>query len=77
MVYTVEVESKTSEQNPSVLRRFTQRVRNSGILKKARALRYRERPQSPYVKKKNALRRLERAREIERLKKLGKISDSR
>lgn len=74
MMYTVEIEAKQNEQNSSVLRRFTQRVRNAGVLKQARSLRYRERPQSDYVKKKEALKRLDRIREIERLKKLGKLN---
>jgi len=71
----IEVKANSNESNSSVVRRFTQRVRNSGLLRTAREVRYASRAKSKFVKKKNALKVIERIREIERLRKLGKLTE--
>ncbi|MDZ7726018.1 MAG: hypothetical protein U5L75_00335 [Candidatus Campbellbacteria bacterium] len=71
----VEVEANTNEPNSSVVRRFTQRVRGSGLLRIARGGRYLNREKSKFIKKKEALKSIERKNEIERLKKLGKLPE--
>ena len=71
----VEVAANPNEPNSSIVRRFTQRVRGSGLLRTARGLRYRTRDKSKFIKKKSALKMIERGIEIERLKKLGKIPE--
>jgi ribosomal protein S21 len=69
----VEVEKNSNENNLSILRRFTKRVQGSGVLNRIRGIRYYERNQSTYSRKKIALKRL-RAREANDLGiKLGKI----
>jgi len=72
----VEVNANSNEPNSSVVRRFTQRVRNSGLLRAARSGRYALRSKSKFVKKKDALKMIARGKEIERLKKLGKLPEN-
>lgn len=70
----IEVKRDSTESTSGVLRRFSKRVQGSGIVKRAKKLRFTERPLSHYKKKKSALVRLERRNAYERLKKLGKIA---
>lgn len=71
----IQIERNERENNLSILRRFRNRVRSSGILMKARSLRYHTRPQSEFQKKQSKLRRLTKSQERERLIKLGKIGE--
>ncbi|MBI5138592.1 MAG: hypothetical protein HZA95_02215 [Candidatus Vogelbacteria bacterium] len=71
----IEVDRNQNENNASVIRRFTKRVQDSGILKRARSLRYAKRKPSSYAIKKSALTKIGRRTAYERLKKLGKIED--
>jgi len=68
----IQVDQKGTENPGSLLKRFTRRVSRSGLLRKARSLRYATRPDSEFKKKSQALRRLNRQAEYERLDKLGK-----
>jgi len=72
----VEVNANTNEPNASIVRRFTQRVRNSGLLRTARSGRYALREKSKYVKKKDALKMITKGKETERLRKLGKLPEN-
>lgn len=69
----IEVRKNPNENNMSVLRRFSRRVQESGIIRKVKGARYNERKDSKIKIKKSALKRMERRKEIEKLKKLGKI----
>jgi ribosomal protein S21 len=69
----VEVKRNQNENNASVLRRFSRRVQESSIIPKVKNSRYSERKESKLKIKKSALRNLARRKEIERLRKLGKI----
>jgi len=69
----VEVVKQGNENATGLIRRFTKRVQNSGVVKRARGLRYAEREQSKYVRRKQALKRIEKTKHIERLKKLGRM----
>ncbi|MCI0542255.1 hypothetical protein L0Y69_00665 [bacterium] len=69
----ITVEKGPTENTLSVLRRFTKKVRAGGFLNQVRDNKYRSRPDSPLRKKKRLLKTLERTREYERLKKLGKL----
>lgn len=73
----VEVTKNKTESTQSLIRRFTKKMQGSGLLKKAKKGRYHERPMSEFVKKKNALKKIEKKKEIERLYKLGKIDGRR
>jgi ribosomal protein S21 len=71
----VEVEKNMNESTANLLRRFTKRVRGSGILQRVRSIRYHKRPKSKFVQKKGALKMLERKSKYEELIKLGKITE--
>jgi len=73
----IEVRKNPNENNLGVLRRFSRRIQESGIIRKVKSSRYNERKESKLKIKKSALRRLERRQEIEQLKKLGKIISKR
>ena len=74
MAVNVEINKNKNENNMGVLRRFTRRVQESGVLPKVRSLRYLERPLSPTVRKKKRLISLSKKEKFEQLVKLGKIT---
>ncbi len=69
----IEVKKNSNENNASVLRRFSRRIQESGIIQKVKGSRYNERKESKLKVKKSTLKRLGRRKEIEKLRKLGKI----
>jgi len=69
----LEVKKKEKESSQSLVRRFTRRIQQSGILLRARKTRFRKREKSKDMKREAALRREEMKKEYERLEKLGKI----
>lgn len=69
----IEVKKNPTESNTSVLRRFSRRIQESNIIQKVKSSRYNERKESKLKVKKSALKRMARRKEIEKLKKLGKI----
>ncbi|MCK5021703.1 MAG: hypothetical protein KAR54_00435 [Candidatus Pacebacteria bacterium] len=74
----VEVTKKNSSENDAnMIRRFTKKIRNSGILPRVRSIRYNNRKVSKYIKKKEALANINKKKEIERLIKLGKLSENK
>ena len=72
----VEVIKKSNENTTNVVRRFTKRMRESGILMRMRKIRYHKRKVSTFLKKKSALKRLAKKQEYEKLFKLGKITEN-
>lgn len=68
----VAVDKNSNENNTSVIRRFTKRVQESGVLRRVRSIRYTERAKSDYVKKKNTLKVLKKRAKVEEYLKLGK-----
>jgi ribosomal protein S21 len=77
MAVNVEIKKTGTENNINIIRKFNRKVQGSGILLKARSKRYAERAKSHYTKKVKALKKLARRKRVERLIKLGKISDNR
>ena len=69
----LEVQKKENESVPNLLRRFTRKVQQSGLLARKRSLQFKQRPKSDFKKKRDALRRIQTRRRIEKLRKLGKI----
>lgn len=69
----LEVKRQPNESTGSLMRRFSKRVQGSGMIKKAKSLRFTERKQSYFKRKRAALVRLSRREDYERLKKLGKV----
>lgn len=70
----VQVERNPNENNSGIIRKFTKRVQEAGVLNRVRGLRYYERAPSPYVKKKKTLKKLVNKKAIEKDIKLGKIN---
>jgi len=75
MATNIQIERGGNENAMSMLRRFRNRLKSSGVLNRVRSLRYHQRPKSNYVAKKGRIRAIERSKERERLYKLGKISE--
>jgi len=69
----LEVKKKERETSQALIRRFQKSVQESGILVRARKIRFKERKKSENLKREAALRREEMKKEYERLRKLGKI----
>jgi len=68
----LEVKRKPRESVQSLVKRFSQKVRQSGILIQARKIRFHEPPKNRLAKKKAALRREQLKEEYKKLEKLGK-----
>lgn len=73
MATNVQVEKNQNESSANVIRRFTKRVQNAGIVRKVRGSRYHERIKSRNVQKSARLKKLEKKEKYEELYKLGKI----
>ncbi|MFH1575384.1 MAG: hypothetical protein ABIB55_00360 [Candidatus Nealsonbacteria bacterium] len=69
----LEVIKQARETSQSLVRRFGRRVQQSGLLVRARHLRFRKKNKSRGAKKRAALRREEVSKEYQKLKKLGKL----
>ena len=69
----VEVRKRDNESTGSMLRRFTRMMQRTGFLMRARGERYYVPKKSDYQKKKEALRRIEWQKDMDRQRKLGKI----
>lgn len=72
----VEVTKQGTENPMGTIRRFTKRVQGSGVLRRARKIRYFTRNQSQFVKKSQALNRIAKREKYQELLKLGKISEN-
>ncbi len=70
----LEVQKQNRESSQSLIRRFSQRLRKSGVLLEARKRRFKVGKKSQQLKKRSALRRQEKKKEYEKLKKLGRIN---
>jgi ribosomal protein S21 len=70
----VNIEKNATESASSVLRRFTKKVQESGVLNRVRSIKYTERNLSFYKKKKAALEKIRRQKEREEMIKLGKLT---
>lgn len=71
----IEVKKNTNENNATLLRRFSRKVMDAGIIHAVKNNRYSERDTSKLSLKVVALRRIARRKEVEKLKKLGKMKE--
>ena len=71
-----EVSKAGNENALSLLRKFSRRVQGTGLMRRMRAGRYRSRPTSKTVKKKQALKRIAKRVVIQQLIKEGKMSET-
>ena len=73
---TIEVRKKTDESAEGMIRRFTKRVVQSGIVWRAKKRRFFEPSKSKTQIRKAALHRHKTAAKIEYLKKIGKFDET-
>lgn len=69
----IEVKKNPNENNSSILRRFTRKMQEAGIVRHVKKNRYNLRQESKLKLKRSALKRMGRRKEIEKLKKQGKM----
>ena len=69
----IEVKKKEGETIGNLIRRFSQKIKESGVLMRARSNKFKNRTLSDLNKKKIAIIRINRKKRLEYLKKLGKI----
>jgi len=70
---SLEIKREGRETSQNLVRRFSRRMKQSGILLRARKARFKERGKSKQMKKRSALRREELKKQYEKMEKLGKI----
>lgn len=69
----IDLKRNNHENGVSLIRRFTRKMQESGIIPNVKNNRYSTRPISKLAQKNMRLKNLNKRREIERLKKLGKM----
>lgn len=72
MITVIEVKKNANESNMNLVRRFTRKVQESGIIQKVKSKRYNERAESKVKIKVATLKRLARRKVKAKLFKLGK-----
>lgn len=72
---SIEVRRKQGETTRSLLRRFTRRIQQSGVLIRARKSRFREKDKTKRERRASALRRVRIVAEKEKLRKLGLLEE--
>ena len=71
----IQVKKKEKETAESLIRRFSRRVQQSGVLRQVRQSRFRTVEQSRDKRREEALYKVKIRKEINRLKKLGKFDE--
>ncbi len=71
----IHIKRKEKETTESLIRRFSRRVQQSGVLRQVRKLRYRTLEKSKLARRDEALYKVKIRKEIDRLKKLGKFDE--
>ena len=71
MATNVDLKKTKNDNNLGLLRKFSRKVKISGVLQKKRSLRYHERNDSDFKKKANALNKIEKREEYEYKEKMG------
>ncbi len=69
----LEITKRDRESSQGLIRRFSKRVKQSGVLIRARKRKYKQRKKSRQLKNRAALRREEKKKEYQKKKKLGLI----
>ena len=73
----VEVEKKDKETSESLIRRFTRQLQQSGVLPKARKLRFHEKKKTKRQLRDDAIYREKIRKEVDKLKKMGIFDDEK
>ncbi len=71
----LKVQKQGKESSQSIIRRFTQRMRKSGILLEARSKRFMKRPKSRPLAKRSALRKEVKKQEYLEMRKMAKPTE--
>ncbi|MEA2113663.1 MAG: hypothetical protein U9P63_03360 [Patescibacteria group bacterium] len=71
----IEVKKKERETTRSLLRRFSRRIQQSGVLINARKARFLEKEKSKGERRTSALRRTKIGKEKEKLRKMGLLEE--
>ncbi len=71
----IEVRKKERETPESLIRRFSRRVQQSGVLMRARRIRFWQEGKSKREKRLEALYKVKIRKEIDKFKKLGKFDE--
>ncbi|KKP93869.1 MAG: hypothetical protein US25_C0058G0003 [Candidatus Moranbacteria bacterium GW2011_GWE1_36_7] len=71
----IGVQKKEKETTESLMRRFSRKIQQSGVLVRARKTRFRKDEKSKTEKRNEALYKVQIRKEIDKLKKLGKFDD--
>ncbi|MBK5215321.1 MAG: 30S ribosomal protein S21 [Candidatus Pacebacteria bacterium] len=74
MITVIEVKKNANESNMNLVRRFTRKVQESGIIQKVKSKRYNKRADSKIKVKVATLKKLGRKKAFDKLYKLGKVS---
>ena len=74
MATNVEIKKGAKDNNVHIIKKFTRRVQESGIIPRMKGIRYAERTMSMYVKKVKRLKSIKNKEIREEQIKLGKIS---
>ena len=74
MITVIEVNKNANENNMNLIRRFTRKVQESGIIQKVKSKRYNQRTESKIKIKAATLKRLASRKKYEKLFKLGKAT---
>lgn len=71
----IEVKKKDRESSESLIRRFSRRVQQSGVLVRARRVRFKADEKSKRELREGAMYKVEVRKLVGRLKKMGKFDD--
>lgn len=74
MATNVKIVKGKKDNNANLIKKFTRKVQESGIIPRVKSIRYSERNLSSYVKKTKRLKSLKNKSQFEELVKLGKKS---
>ncbi len=74
MATNVEITKGVKDNSVTLIKKFTRRVQESGIIPRVKGIRYSERTPSAYVKKTKRLKSIKNREVREEQIKLGKIS---
>jgi len=73
----VELIKNEKENNLGLLRRFSKKIKSSGIIPRMRSIRYHSRSETGFLRKKKALKTINKKVEIDELIKLGKMPEKK
>ncbi|PIW95127.1 MAG: hypothetical protein COZ85_01560 [Candidatus Moranbacteria bacterium CG_4_8_14_3_um_filter_34_16] len=71
----IEVRKKERESSENLIRRFSRRVQQSGVLMRARKSRFKLEEKSKMEKRKGAMYKEKVKKMVDKLKKMGKFDD--